>query len=56
MDEFEKEHLEKWLDRTIYPDEKESIRKQIENMVNEYPEMLKNRSWPEILNLCERRK
>ena len=48
MDDFTKRHLEAWLELTILWDEIDMVRQDILGVVNEHPELLGNRSWPEI--------
>lgn len=51
MDNFEKEHLEVWLDSLFgyrYPKDKEELRKDLIDLTNKYPELLKTHSWPEM--------
>ena len=53
MDVFEKQHLENWLELTIVWDEIDSVRQDILKVVNEHPDLLGNRSWPEIRDMAE---
>jgi len=53
MDVFEKQHLENWLESTIVWDEIDSVRKDILKVINEHPDLLGNRSWPEIRDMAE---
>lgn len=56
MDDFDKRHLDGWLDfYCVDDDQKDSLRKKIVAFVNEHPDVLKrNLSWPEIKDLTER--
>jgi len=53
MDDFQKHHLEAWLESTILWDEIDTVRRDILWVVNEHPELLGNRSWPEIRAMAE---
>ena len=53
MDDFTKRHLEAWLELTILWDEIDMVRQDILGVVNEHPELLENRSWPEIRVMAE---
>uniref|UniRef100_A0A6M3JJE3 Uncharacterized protein n=1 Tax=viral metagenome TaxID=1070528 RepID=A0A6M3JJE3_9ZZZZ len=53
MNDFQKRHLENWLESTIIWDEIDMVRQDILGVVNEHPELLGNRSWPEIRAMAE---
>lgn len=41
-------HLNAWLDRFVHADDREAATRAIFVALNEYPEMLQDRSWDEI--------
>lgn len=54
MDAFEKEHMNKWLDRLFgnrYKTDRDQLEKDLIELTNEYPELLKTHSWPEMHRL-----
>jgi len=53
MNDFQKRHLENWLEFTVVWDEIDTVRRDILGVVNEHPELLNNRSWPEIRAMAE---
>jgi len=59
MDEFEKQHMGKWLDTLFQPrfrTERDQLEKDLIELTNEYPELLKTHSWPEMRRLVIRKK
>jgi len=62
MDTFEKQHMSKWLDTLFEPRHREGreVRDQLEKdlieLTNEHPELLKTHSWPEMRCLVNKKK
>ena len=55
MTNFERQHLEQWLERARNPEFRDATRKLITDLVADYPDLVESgRSWPEILALAER--
>lgn len=50
MDAFIQKHLEAWLDRHVSDDEREDAKQRILSNLQENPEILGSKSWPEILD------
>jgi hypothetical protein len=59
MDEFENKHMNKWLDtlfqRPRFRVERDQLEKDLVELTNEYPELLKTHSWPEMHRLVIRK-
>jgi hypothetical protein len=53
MDDFMVRHLEAWLDHAVLEDERDVVRASIVAFVLENPDVLADRSWPEIRRLAE---
>jgi hypothetical protein len=59
MDAFEKKHLQNWLDNKYnyrHKEERDQLEKDLIKLTNEYPELLKTHSWPEMHHLVLRSK
>ena len=55
MDDWTKKHLDIWLDcHCVDDDQRDSLKKKIIAFANEYPDIVKRSSWPEIKDLVER--
>jgi len=54
MDSFTTQHLDRWADATLFVDERDAVLSRIRDFVAENPEVLADRSWPEIRGLAER--
>ena len=55
MDEYNRKHLEHWLDRVCYDEEeRDALRAKILALVASDPDLLKDHSWPELRDLTER--
>jgi hypothetical protein len=52
-DSFVEKHFQEWLDRTVCLDDRDAVEKAIRDLVCQYPELLENRSWPEMRRMTE---
>jgi hypothetical protein len=57
VDAFEKKHLQNWLDSVFAPrhqKERDELEKDLTKLTDEYPELLKTHTWPEMHRLVIR--
>jgi len=53
MEDFVEAHLGLWLKNTTPWDEIDAVKQGILKVVNEHPDLLNDRSWPEIRDMAE---
>ena len=53
MEDFIEAHLDLWLKNTVSRYERDAVKRSILKVVNEHPDLLNDRSWPEIRNMAE---
>ena len=53
LDKFTLEHLDAWLKNHVFEDDQDKTRSMILAILEESPELLESRSWPEIRKIAE---
>lgn len=54
MNQTTAEHFYRWLTETVFEDEQHQVEQDIHALLREYPELVQDRSWPEMRRLAER--
>jgi hypothetical protein len=54
MDEYNRMHFERWLDRVSFDEnDRDQLRAQILALLDSDPELLNSHSWPELRDMAE---
>jgi hypothetical protein len=52
MDSYTAKHLADWIEKTFLDDERDDVLNKILSFLYDYPELVNDRSWPEIYTLA----